>query len=92
MANWVWHGVSMEADLLWTKALIFVDRQEFEKMLVLSRKEGERIKLGDSIVITMVRVSGETVRIGIEAPADVIVLREELEKFECPAQSRPIAA
>ena len=61
-------------------------------MLVLSRKEGERIKLGDSIVITIVRVSGDKVRIGIEAPSDVIVLREELEPFECRAKSHPVAA
>lgn len=48
-------------------------------MLVLSRRERERIKLGDSIVITVVRVSGDKVRLGIEAPSDVIVLRDELE-------------
>jgi carbon storage regulator len=49
-------------------------------MLVLSRKEGERIKLGDQIVITVVRVSGENVRLGISAPSDLVVLREELDK------------
>jgi carbon storage regulator len=48
-------------------------------MLVLSRRERERIKVGDSIIVTIVRVSGDRVRIGIEAPADVIVLREELQ-------------
>ncbi len=48
-------------------------------MLVLSRRERERIKLGDSIIITVVRVAGDKVRLGIEAPADVIVLRDELE-------------
>ncbi len=48
-------------------------------MLVLSRKESERIKLGDSIVVTVVRVAGDKVRLGIEAPADMLVLREELE-------------
>lgn len=51
-------------------------------MLILSRKEGERIKLGESIVLTIVRVSGEKVRVGIEAPPDVIVLRDELEPFD----------
>ena len=49
-------------------------------MLVLSRRESERIRLGDSIVVTVVRVSGDKVRLGIEAPADVLVLREELER------------
>jgi carbon storage regulator len=50
-------------------------------MLVLSRKEGERIKLGDSIVITVVGVSGDKVRVGVEAPTDVVVLREELRPY-----------
>ena len=54
-------------------------------MLVLSRKESERIRLGDSIVITVVRVSGDKVRLGIEAPADVLVLREELEPHKAEA-------
>ena len=48
-------------------------------MLVLSRKERERIRVGDSIVVTIVRVAGDKVRIGIEAPPDVIVLRDELQ-------------
>lgn len=49
-------------------------------MLVLSRKESERIKLGNSIVVTVIRVSGDRVRLGIEAPSDVVVLREELQE------------
>jgi carbon storage regulator len=48
-------------------------------MLVLSRKETERIRLGDSIVVTVVRVSGDKVRLGIDAPPNIVVLREELE-------------
>jgi carbon storage regulator len=51
-------------------------------MLVLSRRESERIKLGNSIVVTVVRLSGDRVRLGIEAPSDVRVLRGELEPFE----------
>jgi carbon storage regulator len=51
-------------------------------MLVLSRKESERIRLGNSIVVTVVRVSGDKVRLGIDAPPDVLVLREELEVHE----------
>ena len=53
-------------------------------MLVLSRRESERIQLGDSIVVTVVRVSGDRVRLGIEAPADVRVLRCELEPPKSP--------
>jgi carbon storage regulator len=48
-------------------------------MLVLSRKESQRIRLGDSIVITIVKISGDKVRVGIEAPSNVLVLRDELE-------------
>ena len=48
-------------------------------MLILSRKAGERIKLGESIVLTVVGVSGDKVRVGIQAPANVLVLRDELK-------------
>ena len=51
-------------------------------MLVLSRKESQRIKLGESIVVTVVRLGRDKVRLGIEAPSDVVVLREELEPHE----------
>lgn len=49
-------------------------------MLVLSRKETETIKIGDEIEITLVRVSGDRVRVGIQAPNDMVILRGELEK------------
>ena len=48
-------------------------------MLVLSRRKNERIRLGDSIVVTVVKVAGDCVRLGIEAPTDIVILREELE-------------
>ena len=47
-------------------------------MLVLTRRSGERLRLGNDIVITVVKVVGGAVRIGIEAPLEVKVLREEL--------------
>ena len=47
-------------------------------MLVLSRKPLQRIQIGDSILLTVVRIDGNTVRLGIEAPDDVRVFREEL--------------
>ena len=49
-------------------------------MLVLSRRERERIRLGDSIMVTVLRVNGDRVRLGIDAPSDVPVLRDELER------------
>ena len=48
-------------------------------MLVLSRKERQRSKLGDSIVVTVVRVAGDKVRLGIEAPTDMLLLPVSLE-------------
>ncbi len=59
-------------------------------MLVLSRKVGERILLGEKIKITVVRVSGGGVRLGIEAPADVTVIREEVAKAEVPSSAKSI--
>ena len=47
-------------------------------MLVLSRKEGQKIRIGDDILITIVRVSARAIRIGIEAPNNVQIIREEL--------------
>lgn len=61
-------------------------------MLVLSRKEAQRIRLGDSIVVTVVRVSGDKVRLGIEAPPDVLVLRDELDPRDAEAPLEPSAA
>jgi carbon storage regulator len=61
------------------QAIILAIIQGGIPMLVLSRRESERIRVGDSIVVTVVRVSGDKVRLGIEAPADMLVLREELK-------------
>ncbi len=49
-------------------------------MLVLSRKQQQQIKIGDQITVTIVKVKGNTVRVGIEAPRDVRVIRAELPK------------
>lgn len=51
-------------------------------MLVLSRKQKERLKLGDSIVVTVVRVSRDRVRLGIDAPSEIQVVREELQPID----------
>jgi carbon storage regulator CsrA len=47
-------------------------------MLVLTRKYQEKIRIGDNITITILRTKGKAVRLGIEAPADVPVIRGEL--------------
>ncbi len=48
-------------------------------MLVLSRKEGEKLIIGDDIVITVNRIAGNRVSIGIEAPPHVSITRGELQ-------------
>ena len=56
-------------------------------MLVLSRKVGERILIGDNISVTVVRVAQGTVRIGVEAPDDLPIVREELK--DQPKETAP---
>ena len=54
-------------------------------MLVLSRKPGEKVCIGDDITLTVVSVSGNHIRLGIEAPAHIGVLRSELAASAIPA-------
>lgn len=51
-------------------------------MLVLTRKVGEKILIGDNIVITVVDIRGSQVRLGIDAPRETYVIREELKNKE----------
>jgi len=50
-------------------------------VLVLSRKLGESILLGDKITITVMEVSKGVVRLGIDAPKEMLILRKELEEI-----------
>lgn len=58
-------------------------------MLVLSRKAGERILIGDDVAITVVRIGPNSVRIGIEAPKTMNIVREELCDFGTDATKAP---
>jgi carbon storage regulator len=49
-------------------------------MLVLTRKSGESLMIGDDVVVTIVEVRGNQVKIGVDAPESVKVYREELLK------------
>jgi carbon storage regulator len=58
--------------------------KEDDFMLVLSRKPGEKVYIGNNITITVVEIKGNRIRIGIEAPGTVPVLRAELNDFLTP--------
>jgi carbon storage regulator len=57
-------------------------------MLVLSRKIGEKLVIGDNITVVVSRVAGNRVMLGIEAPQDVRIIRGELKAFD----GEPVAA
>jgi len=49
-------------------------------MLVLSRKRGERVVISDNIELTVVSIRGKRVKLGVTAPADVIIRRNDLSQ------------
>ena len=55
-------------------------------MLVLTRKPGERLLIGDGITLEVLEVSGNRVRIGIRAAEEVVILRQDLLRCDarCP--------
>jgi carbon storage regulator CsrA len=71
-----------------------VRKQSFQRrecvMLVLTRKQNETIQIGDSITITVLRMKGKSVRLGIKAPHDTNVIRGELA-FELPGEEAQLS-
>jgi carbon storage regulator len=59
-------------------------------MLVLSRKLGQRFQIGQDVRVTIVKIDRNSVRIGIEAPGDVTVYREEIAPSEHQPQPQPL--
>ena len=59
-------------------------------MLILSRKVDQKIRIGDDIVITLIDVKGDQVKIGVEAPSNVKVYRQEV--FEAIQSENKAAA
>jgi carbon storage regulator len=60
-------------------------------MLVLSRKLGEKIVIGDDVVITIVKIDRNQIRLGIEAPPEVLVYREEIDPNRSRREARTSA-
>jgi len=82
-----WHTVgyikiTVTTNILFnTNRIGFLDEQQSQEvmtMLVLTRKPAEMIQIGDDIVIKVIKTAKGTVKIGIEAPDDVRVIRGEL--------------
>jgi carbon storage regulator len=61
-------------------------------MLVLTRKTGQKIRIGDQVVVTVLKVQGDQVSIGIEAPRDTPIFREELLGREKAESTEPMGA
>jgi carbon storage regulator len=49
-------------------------------MLVLSRKDGQRVMIGPDVVVTVLEIRGDTVKLGFDAPSEVRILREEVRR------------
>ena len=58
-------------------------------MLVLSRQKDQKIQIGDNITLTVIQVKGKNVRIGIEAPPEIPVHRQEVVERNDQSQSDP---
>ena len=63
-------------------------------MLILSRRPGESISIGDDVLVSVIGVSGDRVKVGIEAPQHILILRQELceavmEENRAAQQMRP---
>ncbi|MDR2149718.1 MAG: carbon storage regulator CsrA [Spirochaetaceae bacterium] len=64
-------------------------------MLILSRKAGEKIMIGESITLSIIGIRGDQVRIGVDAPYSIKVFRQELfdavkEENKAAAESKPV--
>jgi carbon storage regulator len=51
-------------------------------MLILSVKEGERVQVGDNITLNVIEIRGKQIKLGFQAPDDVLILRHKLAKKE----------
>ena len=59
------------------------DRSGLDIMLILTRKLGEVVRIGDEVTVRVLEVRGNQVRLGIDAPAEVRIFREEIYRAIC---------
>lgn len=59
-------------------------------MLVLSRKPGEKIMIGNDVVLTVLEIRGDNVKLGVQAPRSIVIHREEI--YEELRRSNQLAA
>ena len=57
-------------------------------MLILTRRQGEALRIGDNITVTVAGIKGEQVKLGIDAPPEVNVARSELRESGAPAEPK----
>ena len=61
-------------------------------MLILTRKIGESILVGDNIRLVVLEIRGKQIRLGIDAPPDIVVLREEIaQRLSTKTSGRPVS-
>lgn len=58
-------------------------------MLIVTRKVNEKVLIGDNVIVEVVEIRGKQVRLGIQAPDDVLVLRGELAKRKNSHEAPP---
>jgi len=51
-------------------------------MLVLGRRQYQSIYIGEDIVLTVIKINRDTIQLGIQAPPDIVILREELAPYD----------
>jgi carbon storage regulator CsrA len=74
----------------WTGAGVGNHRFKRENvMLILTRKPGETLRIGESITIQVVGTSGQRVKLGINAPEDMVILRGELRRWNDEPKETP---